>query len=136
MSGRQRLTSSTKRSQIVVIKISPERRKPGCFLAIALLKILKRCILCIYRAILPSNQKSRDFQVSSTSRYECDAAVSRLWSSRGLLLSRQSPHCLTKPLIQLSFTPIMRCISSTVLFDLSRHLYLRDPSPWFEDQQP
>lgn len=31
VSGHQQLTSSTKRSQIVVIKISPERRKPGCF---------------------------------------------------------------------------------------------------------
>lgn len=136
VSGHQQLTSSTKHSQIVVIKISPERRKPGCFLAIAQRKILKRCILYIYRAILPSNKKSCDFQVSSTSLYDCDAAVSWLQSNRGLLLSRQSHHCLTKPLIRLSFTPIMRCISSTVLFDLSRHLYLCDQSSWFEDQQP
>lgn len=96
---------------------------------------IKEVYLSLYWAILRSHQRSSNFQVSSTSRNECDASVSWLQSKRRFLFISPVTHCLTKPLIQLSFAPITRCILSTMLFDLSRHLYLHDPSSWSKDQQ-
>lgn len=79
---------------MAIIKISShlntEAQLPPHPLSYYAYKILK-CILHIYWAILHCNQKSSDFQVSSTSKNECDAAVLWLQSNRGLILSRQSP---------------------------------------------
>lgn len=98
--GRQQLTSflnvpkCQKTFPMAIIKISSQLNMEAQLLFPSLsyytAKILKRYIMYIYWAISHSNQKTSDFQVSSTSKNELDASVLWLWSNQGLPLSRQS----------------------------------------------
>lgn len=100
MSGHQQLTSCLnvpkcqKMFPMAIIKISSRLNMEAQLLCRSLCyytaKILKKCIMYIYWAISYSNQRTSDFQVSSTSKNERDASVSWLWSNWWLLLSHQS----------------------------------------------